>query len=398
MNLLPKLFIKDYQDYKNPIVRSKYGKLCGILGIVMNVILCSIKIITGFLIGSISIIADGINNLADAGSSVITLIGFKLSSMPADKDHPFGHQRYEYITGFLVSIIVLLIGLLLMKSSIEKLFSFEVQEFDKSTIIITILILIFGIVLKCIHSIILKKYGKLINSTALIATSADSLNDCISTATVLISMIVCAFYPNSFVDGVIGIAVSLFIIYSGIKLIKETISPLIGEAPSKEFIDDITDSILSYDGVLGLHDMTIHTYGPEKIFITTHVEVDSSVDVNISHDMIDNIEQDFLKNRNINLVIHLDPIETKCEDTLKLKNKIKDILYNIDPILKFHDFRIVKGNTHTNMIFDIVVPVKYNLTFKDIEERLTREVNDSDTIYNLVINFDQDFTGGNYDK
>ena len=397
MNLLPKLFIKNYKDYKNPEVRAQYGKLCGIVGIITNLLLCMVKIITGFLIGSISIIADGINNLADAGSSILTLIGFKLSSMPADKDHPFGHQRYEYITGFLVSIIILIIGVLLMKSSIEKLLIFEVETIETNIAIVTIGILVFAIFMKCMQSIFYRKNGKLINSTALIATSADSLNDCISTTAVLISTIICVFYPNAFIDGGMGILVSLFIIYSGIKLVKETISPLIGEAPTKEFVDEISNKILSYEGVLGIHDMMIHTYGPEKVFVTVHVEVDSSIDVMISHDMIDNIEQDFMKENNITLVIHLDPIDTKCEETMRLKKKVNDGLYKIDPVLKFHDFRIVKGTTHTNLLFDIVVPVKYSMSENEIEQRLLAEIAEEAKIYNLVVNYDQDFTGGNYD-
>ncbi len=398
MNLLPKLFIKNYQDYKNPVVRAKYGKLCGIVGILINLLLCTVKILSGFLIGSISIVADGINNLADAGSSIITLIGFKLSSMPADKDHPFGHQRYEYIAGFLVSIIILIIGVLLMKSSIEKLVAFEVEAIETNIAIVTIGILVFAIIMKCIQSLFFRKYGKLINSTALIATSTDSINDCVSTTVVLISIIISVVYANAFVDGVMGILVSIFIIYSGIKLIKETISPLIGEAPSKEFVNEISDKILAHEGVLGLHDMTIHTYGPEKIFVTVHVEVDCHVDINVSHDMIDNIEHEFLVDKNINLVIHLDPIETKCEETLRLKKKVNDGLYSIDPALKFHDFRIVKGTTHTNLIFDIVVPSKYNISNEEIERKLLNSISEEEKTYNLVINYDQDFTGGNYDK
>ena len=241
--------------------------------------------------------------------------------------------------------------------------------------------------MKCMQSLFFRKYGKLINSTALIATSTDSINDCVSTSAVLISTIVCALYPNAFIDGAMGILVSLFILWSGIKLVKETISPLIGEAPTKEFVDEVSNKIFSYEGVLGIHDMMIHTYGPEKVFITVHVEVDSSVCINDSHDMIDNIEQDFLREENINLVIHLDPIETKCEETLNLKKKINDGLYKIDPVLKFHDFRIVKGNTHTNLIFDVVIPVKYSITKEEIERRLKEEIASDTMVYNLVINY-----------
>lgn len=398
MNLLPKIFIKNYKEYKDPIVRAQYGKLCGIVGIICNFILCAIKIITGFLIGSISIMADGINNLADAGSSVLTLIGFKLSNMPADKDHPFGHQRYEYITGLIVSLIILVIGVLLMKSSIEKLITHEVEPFEFNTAIVTISILVVAIVFKLLLGFFFKKNGKLINSTTLLATGTDSINDCVSTTAVLISMIICAFWPNGFVDGIMGILVSLFIVYSGFKLIRETISPLIGEAPNKEFVNNVSEKLLSYDGVLGIHDMTIHTYGPEKVFMTVHAEVDSSVDINISHDIIDNIEQDFLKEMNINLVIHLDPIDTKCELTMELKQRVKESLEKIDSVLHFHDFRIVKGTTHINLLFDIVVPAKYHLTNQEILDCLSEDFKDEEMIYNFVVNFDQDFTGGHYGK
>lgn len=395
--MLEKIFIKNYKDYKNPKVRAAYGKFCGILGIISNLILCAVKIVTGILIGSIAITADGINNLADAGSSIITLVGFKLSSMPADKDHPFGHQRYEYITGLIVSLVILVIGILLMKSSVEKLIAFEVETYNLNTTMITISILVFAILVKCYQSIVYRKNGKLINSTALIATSTDSLNDCISTAAVLLSTIINFFYANAFIDGIMGIIVSIFIIISGFKLIKETISPLLGEAPSKEFIDSISSKVMNYEGVIGIHDLVIHTYGPEKIFVTLHVEVDSCIDVLVSHDLIDNIEQDFLKD-NINLVIHMDPVETRCEYTLHLKQLIKDLLNNIDPVLTFHDFRVVRGNTHTNMIFDVVVPVKYKLTNDEIKNILVTALEKEDDTYNLVITFDQDFTGGHNEK
>lgn len=390
--MIEKIFIKNYEDYKNPQVRAQYGKLCGIVGIILNLILCAIKIVSGVLIGSIAIIADGINNLSDAGSSIITLIGFKLSSMPADKDHPFGHQRYEYITGLFVSLIILVIGILLMKTSIDKIIANKVEVYSNTVTFVTISILLFAILIKVILSIFNRRIGKKINSTALLATSTDSLNDSISTSAVLISTVVNYFYSNAFIDGIMGILVSVFIIYSGIKLVRETISQLIGEAPSKEFVHHITEKVLSYEGVLGVHDLVIHTYGPEKVFVTVHAEVDSSVDINTSHDMIDNIEQDFLK-ENINLVIHMDPIETKCEHVLELKQMIHDTLNSIDNVLLFHDFRVVIGNTHTNMIFDIVVPINYKYSNEEIESMIYDKIKNDKEILNLVITFDQDFTG-----
>jgi len=391
-NVFAKIFIKDYQNYQNPVVRNAYGKMCGIIGIISNLILCVIKIVTGLLISSISIMADGINNLADAGSSIITLIGFKLSSMPADSDHPFGHQRIEYISGLIVSFIILIIGFLLGKSSIEKIFA-ESEMIPRNQIIVTIGILVVAILIKFWQSYFNRKNGKLINSTTLIATSQDSLNDCISTTAVLLSLIVTLIFPTINLDGYMGILVSIFIIISGIKLIKETISPLIGEAPTKEFVADIANKIMDYDGILGIHDLVVHTYGPAKTFVTVHAEVDASVDICISHDIIDNIEHDFMKNENVNLVIHMDPIDLKCEETKMLKELTREILLKIDDSLLFHDFRIVKGPTHTNIIFDVVVPIKFKYNNEEIKNIIDSEFKKNNETYNTVITVDQELIG-----
>lgn len=393
MNLIAKMFIKNYKDYNNPKVRFAYGRMCGIVGIISNFLLCGIKIIFGLIVSSIAIIADGINNMADAGSSLITLIGFKLAGLPSDKDHPFGHQRYEYITGLIVSVIIFFIGALLLKSSIEDLIAFEVPEKNIKLSIITCIILVISILVKCWQCLFYRKNGKLINSSALIATGSDSLNDCISTFAILIGVIINMFYPNGFVDGIMGIGVSIFILISGIKLIRETISPLIGEAPTKEFIDMVVNKIESYDGVLGVHDLVIHSYGAEKIFITAHVEVDSSISINISHDMIDNIERDF-QNMNLNLVIHMDPVDIHDEVVTKLKSVVRKIIDTFDPDLMFHDFRIVKGITHTNVLFDIVVPNKYKLTNQEIKDEIDKKLKDYDEKLRTVITFDVNYTGG----
>lgn len=391
-SVLAKIFIKDYQNYNDAKVRNAYGKMCGIVGIISNIILCAIKIVTGFLIGSMAIIADGVNNLSDAGSSIVTLIGFKMASQPADSDHPFGHQRIEYISGLIVSIIILVVGILLMETSIEKIFTKQ-EVLPHNQVIITIVILVVAIIIKLWQSFFYRKNGKMINSQVLIATSQDSLNDCISTFAVLISMIITLIFPKVYLDAYIGVLVSVFIIISGIKLIKESISPLIGEAPSKEFITDVVNKIMDYDGVLGIHDLIIHTYGPAKIFITVHAEVDSTVDINVSHDIIDNIEHDFLQNDNINLVIHMDPIDLHNEETRVLKEKTFEILLNIDENLKFHDFRIVKGPTHTNIIFDVVVPIKFHMDSNRLKEIITNEFKKIDEKYNTVITIDQDLIG-----
>ena len=393
MSLIPRLFVKNYKDVDNPKVRFAYGRMCGVVGVISNFFLCALKIVFGLIIHSIAIIADGINNLADAGSSVITLIGFKLASLPSDKDHPFGHQRYEYITGLIVSVIIFFIGALLLKSSIEDLIAFEIKETTTKMSIITCIILFISVLVKCWQCLFYKHYGKLIKSTALVATGTDSLNDCITTIAILASVIVNMFYPNGYLDGIMGISVSIFILISGCKLIKETISPLIGEAPSKEFTDMVIKKILSYKGVLGVHDLVIHSYGEEKIFITAHVEVDSSESINVSHDMIDNIERDF-SYMNLNLVIHMDPVDIHDEVVMNLKKVVSKIIDEIDPELKFHDFRIVKGITHTNVLFDIVVPNKYQLSNDEIKEEIDKKLLAYDGKLRTVITFDVSYIGG----
>lgn len=393
MSLIPRLFVKNYKDVDNPKVRFAYGRMCGVVGVISNFFLCALKIVFGLIIHSIAIIADGINNLADAGSSVITLIGFKLASLPSDKDHPFGHQRYEYITGLIVSVIIFFIGALLLKSSIEDLIAFEIKETTTKMSIITCIILFISVLVKCWQCLFYKHYGKLIKSTALVATGTDSLNDCITTIAILASVIVNMFYPNGYLDGIMGISVSIFILISGCKLIKETISPLIGEAPSKEFTDMVIKKILSYKGVLGVHDLVIHSYGEEKIFITAHVEVDSSESINVSHDMIDNIERDF-SCMNLNLVIHMDPVDIHDEVVMNLKKVVSKIIDEIDPELKFHDFRIVKGITHTNVLFDIVVPNKYQLSNDEIKKEIDKKLLAYDDKLRTVITFDVSYIGG----
>lgn len=393
LKLLTKLFIKNYDNIDDPKVRASYGKLGVIVGIISNIILCSIKIITGFLMGSISMIADGINNLADAGSSAITLIGFKLASAPADSEHPFGHQRIEYITGLIISFIILFIGATLCKTSIEKIISGEGNTWNSTTKYIMIGILSIAILIKLWQSRFNAKLGKKINSVALIATSVDSLNDCISTGAVLLSVIVSLIFPSLQLDAYMGIVVSAYIIYSGIQLIKETMSPLIGEAPTSEEIHFISENILKYDGVLGIHDLVIHSYGPGKVFITVHVEVDAKVDVTTSHDMIDNIEMEFLDKHNMNLVIHMDPVDLSCSKTMDLRLLISNVLAEIDPSLRFHDFRAVIGNTHTNVLFDVVVPPRYKLNDEELKNLISKKVNQIDSTLILKITIDQEMIG-----
>ncbi|HHU80141.1 MAG: cation diffusion facilitator family transporter [Bacilli bacterium] len=386
VKFLAKIFIKDYENYNKPKVRANYGKLGGIFGLVTNVILCVVKIISGLVTSSIAIIAEGINNLSDAGSSIITLIGFKLSKAPADAEHPYGHERIEYVAGLIISIIIMIIGVNLTINSIQKIINPTTTIFSY----LVIALLIVSILVKLLQVYVYRSIGKLIDSQTLIATATDSLNDCISTTAVIVSLIVSKLAGFN-LDGYMGLVVSLFIIYSGIKLIKDTSNLLIGVAPDEEFVKKISDKLHSYDGVLGIHDLIVHSYGPHRTFVTVHVEVDSEIDINESHDMIDNIEYDFKKDLNIELVVHMDPVNTNDPVTISLREKVEELLHEIDPELTFHDFRVVKGVTHTNLIFDVELPPQYDKTPKEVQDLIQKKVSEYDPKLYTVINIDQNY-------
>ena len=386
--ILIKLTIKDYNNTSNPEVRSRYGIFCGAFGIITNLFISLIKIIAGLISGSIAIIADGINSLMDGASSVITLIAFKLSSAPADKEHPFGHERLEYISGLIVSIVILLVGAFLAESSIKKIINPE--EINKSNLYLIIGILVISILIKVWQAMVYKKAGKAIESKALLASSFDSLSDILSTFAVLVSLLISQFISYN-LDGIFGLGVSIFIIVSGIKLIKETISPLLGEAPNEEIIKKITNKLTSYDGVLGYHDLVIHSYGASKVFVTVHLEVDAAVDVRKSHDLIDKIEQDFRITDNINLLIHLDPVDLQDEPMMILKEEVKLIIQNIDNELSFHDFRVVKTKNSKKIMFDLVVPPQYKMSDDEIDEKIKTEIKKINPQLNLMITYDHNY-------
>ena len=388
------LFItKKYNDTEmTSVKRSAYGTLTSLLGIICNFILCAVKIVCGLLSGSISLLADGINNLTDSAASVTTLIGFKLASAPADGKHPYGHERIEYICGMFVSLFILLVGVLLGKSSIEKIISKEAMDLSKFYLLLAILL--FSILIKLWMGLVYKKVGKKINSTAISATAQDSFNDCISTAAVLVSLVIAKF-TNLNIDGWLGVAVSIFILVNGVKLVFETVSPLIGEAPDEEDVMKLVDKIKSYEGVLGIHDLVYHSYGPKKTFVTVHVEVDAKVDILHSHEIIDQIERDIYNNDGIELTIHLDPIETNDEYTNKIKDVLNCVISKYEGI-SFHDFRIVKGEKHVNVLFDIVKPFDYELSAKELKESIinqfiekAKEVDDVE--YGLIVEVDNNY-------
>ena len=356
------------------------GKIASIIGILVNVLLATGKIVVGSLFGLISVVADGLNNLTDCGSSIVSLISFKLSSKPADKEHPFGHERIEYVCSLSVSFLVLLIAFSTIKESITKII--DPTNVTFSYWIIGVLVV--SILAKFGLYLYYKTTAKKINSVILSATAIDSVSDCISTAITLISFII-ATITDVNIDGYAGILVALFIGWSAIGLLKDIFSNLIGKAPDKQMISDIKEKILSYPGVLSVHDLSVYSYGPNKFFASAHVEVSASVDVLTSHELIDDIERDFAQNTNVILTGHLDPVETDNVEVLELKAKVEKIVNDIDQDFSIHDFRIVKGERRTNVLFDVAIPYETTLTKEHIKEQIDIAIKQINPCYQLVI-------------
>jgi len=380
------LFIKDYEKTADSVVRGKYATFAGIFGVVTNIFLFVVKLITGLLFNSIAVTADAVNNLTDAGSSVIVLVGFKLSRKPADEEHPYGHERAEYITGFLVSVVISLLGIELIKASFGKILNPDPINFSY----LTVVVLIISVMMKLWQGKVYKTLGRCIDSTALIAAGQDSMNDVISTSSVLVATVF-AKLTNIQIDGYVGIAVALFILYSGIKLVKETLNLLMGTAPDREFVCAIEKEILSYEGVLGLHDLVVHSYGPNRAFICVHVEVDANGDILESHDLIDNIEKDVTRKFNVNTVIHMDPIVTNDERINDLRRIVNEIVREIDEKLSMHDFRVVLGKTHSNLIFDVLLPPSYECSETELRKRIDDEIKKIDATFNSVVTIDRNY-------
>lgn len=386
-SILIKRFVKNHEDIKNPVVRAAYGKLAGGVGIVCNLILFLLKLVIGMVSGSVSITADAVNNLSDASSSIISLLGFKLAERPADAEHPYGHGRYEYLSGLSVAVLIIVIGVEILKNGIDKILNPTKVEFS----IALVVILIFSILLKLWMMIFNKNAGKRISSSTLMATAADSRNDVISTGAVLIGAII-SHTTALELDGFIGVGVAVFILISGFRLIKEMIDPMLGSAPDEEMVKKIRDKIIEYPGVLGIHDLIVHDYGPSRQFASVHVEMAAEVDVIQSHDTIDNIESDFREKENINLIIHYDPVLTKDPLTNELKTAVSGIIKNTYPAFSIHDFRVVPGTTHTNLVFDCVVPFEEKMSDKDIKIAISKSVKEMRVDCNCVITIDRSST------
>jgi cation diffusion facilitator family transporter len=384
---LIKAFIKNHEDVNSTIVRESYGRLAGIVGIITNAIISLLKIGIGLLVNSIAIIADGANNLTDAASSLITLIGFKLAAKKGDREHPYGHARYEYIAGMVVSAIIIIVGFNLLTSSIEKIREPEPLSFNFW--IVAILLISIGV--KVWQALFNIKLGKIINSSTLKATGTDSRNDVIATIAVLISVLF-GYFTGLNIDGYMGLIVALFIMYSGVMLIKETSSPLLGQAPDPELVKAIEDEVLSYSPVIGVHDLVVHDYGPGNVFASVHIEVDAHEDILKSHDMIDNIENDVRKKLHVDLVAHMDPVDTKDPLVIQLSQQIGELIGPMPDVASFHDLRIVKGDTHTNVIFDMVLTIDNQENKSKLRKYLQDEISKTHPNFQLIIKYDLDYT------
>ncbi len=385
-NLLIKLFIKDYNNVTNDKVRQKYGLLSSITGIVCNVLLCILKFLAGTLSGSISITADGFNNLSDAGSFIVSLVGFKISSAPADKEHPFGHGRVEYISGLVVSIIIILMGIELIKTSIEKIIQVQTVSFS----LVSVIILIVSILVKLWMSLFNKKIGNKIKSVTLKAIAMDSLNDVIATISILISVILNYLFSWQ-IDGYIGILVSLFVLYTGYSNIKEMLDLLLGKMPEKELVDDIKKTVLDFKDVLGIHDLIINNYGPNRSIISLHAEMPCNMDILVMHDEVDEIERKLKQKFDCEAVIHMDPVVVDDDELNQVKEKVFTVLNIIDSQLSMHDFRIVKGISRTKLIFDVVIPYKFRLSEEKLIKKIDVGVKMIDKNYDIIVDIDRSY-------
>ena len=392
--LLIRLFVRNHEDVKNPAVRTAYGNFASLVGVVCNLILVLGKLAVGSLFGSIAIVADGLNNLSDASSSLVSLAGFRLAAKAPDEKHPYGHARYEYLAGLVVSAMIMAIGLSLLKDSALKVFQPEPVGFS----LLSVGVLVFSICLKFWMSRFNRTVGQAIQSETLIATAADSRNDVITTTAVLASTLLCKVTGLDIIDGLVGVGVAGFILFSGWGLVMNTLSPLLGESPDPELVERIEQKVLSYPGVLGVHDLMVHDYGPGQQFASLHIEFPAEVDPLDAHDLIDNIERDVRREEKILLTIHYDPIVTSDARVGVLRVRLNEKVRQIDPALSIHDLRIVPGTTHANVLFDLVLPAGYTGDRAGVIRQLREFVAQQDERYVCVIKVEQSYASTRRDK
>lgn len=383
-DLILRIFVRDHKNTEDPAVRDKCGRVAGAVGIVTNFLLFLMKIIVGTVFHSVSVTADAVNNLTDSGSSVVTLIGFKMASKPADEKHPFGHARIEYLSGVIVSFIVIFLGLQLGMSSIEKILTPE----ENALTPVALVVLVISILAKLWQCLFYRKVGRMIKSESVEATSKDSRNDVIATSVVLLGAVI-TMLTGVNLDGYIGAAVALFIVFSGVQLTISTADPLLGQAPEGELVQTITEKMLSYPGIIGMHDLAVHNYGVGRCFASAHCEVDAKNDILVSHDLIDNIERDFSRDLGIHMVIHLDPVIVGDARTDALHCKVQSLVTALYPTVTIHDFRVIWGVTHSNIVFDAAVPFSVKDSDAVITQKLEAEIQKLDPDYRTVVTIDR---------
>lgn len=380
------LFVKDYKNTNDEAVRHRYGILGGTVGIILNILLFVFKILAGVFTRSISIVADAFNNLSDAGSSLITLIGFKLAGKPADHDHPFGHGRFEYISALFVSVLILFMGFELAKSSVGKIINPGSVFLGTASVVI----LIAAVLTKGWMFLFNRKIGKTINSQSLIAGAKDSLSDSVATLAVLISLVISHIFSIN-IDGYAGLAVSVFILYTGVGAMRDAISPLLGSAPDGELVKGISDTVMSHSEIVGIHDLVIHNYGPTRFMLSLHAEVPADSDILRIHDTIDIIEKEISHKFACDAVIHMDPIETDNDIITHTRERVNSIVKGISDKLSIHDFRMVSGDTHSNLIFDVTVPFEFDMSDKELVNAIQRAVSEYNKAYYVVITIDKNY-------
>lgn len=383
-DLILRIFVRDHKNTEDPAVRDKCGRVAGAVGIVTNFLLFLMKIIVGTAFHSVSVTADAVNNLTDSGSSVVTLIGFKMASKPADEKHPFGHARIEYLSGVIVSFIVIFLGLQLGMSSIEKILTPE----ENALTPVALVVLVISILAKLWQCLFYRKVGRMIKSESVEATSKDSRNDVIATSVVLLGADI-TMLTGVNLDGYMGAAVALFIVFSGVQLTISTADPLLGQAPEGELVQTITEKMLSYPGIIGMHDLAVHNYGVGRCFASAHCEVDAKNDILVSHDLIDNIERDFSRDLGIHMVIHLDPVIVGDVRTDALHRKVQSLVTALYPTVTIHDFRVIWGVTHSNIVFDAAVPFAVKDSDAVITQKLGAEIQKLDPDYRTVVTIDR---------
>lgn len=386
-DFLVRTFVKDYEHTESISVRTRYGLMASTVGICCNVVLFAAKLCIGLLINSISVMADAFNNLSDAASSIIGFIGVKMAGKPADEDHPFGHGRMEYIAAFIVAFLVIQVGFTLFKTSIGKILHPEEMTFK----LVSVIILVLSIGVKLWMGMFNRKLGKKINSSVMMATAADSMGDVGATSATLLSVAVYGIWGFN-IDGVVGLAVSVAVMWAGVGIARDTLAPLIGEPIDPILYKEITDFVESFDGIVGSHDLIVHNYGPSRSMASIHAEVPNDVSIEKSHEIIDYVEREAQRRFGIFLVIHMDPIETKDSRVREFKDMVEDIIKEVDSRCSFHDFRMVEGEKQINLIFDLVVPRDYGGTERDrIKRAITEKVTERDSRCCLVMTAESGF-------